>query len=68
MRYQILTASSMKFRVFWDVLPYNQVDVDRRFRGIALMMEALRTSKTSVNIYLFTRQYIPEDSKIRVAY
>jgi hypothetical protein len=23
----------MKFRVFWDVLPCGQVDVDRRFRG-----------------------------------
>jgi hypothetical protein len=41
----------MKFRfVFWDVLPYI----------IALMMEAARTSETSVDNY-FTRQYIPED-------
>jgi hypothetical protein len=31
---------------------------------IALMMEAVRTSETSVNIYLTTRQYIPEDSKL----
>jgi hypothetical protein len=30
----------------------------------ALMMEAARTSKTSVNIYLTTRQYIPEDSEL----
>jgi hypothetical protein len=28
---------------------------------IALMMEAVRTSETSVNQYLTTRQYIPED-------
>jgi hypothetical protein len=28
------------------------------------MMEALRTSETSVNIYFTTRQYIPEDSKL----
>jgi hypothetical protein len=28
---------------------------------IALMMEAVRTSETSVDIYLTTRQYIPED-------
>jgi hypothetical protein len=58
----------MKFRVFWDVLRCSQVDVDRRFRGaycfIALMMEVVRTSETSVNIYLTTRQYIPEDSKL----
>jgi hypothetical protein len=31
---------------------------------IALMMEAVRTSQTSVNIYLTTRQYIPEDSEL----
>jgi hypothetical protein len=23
----------LKFRVFWDVLPYSQIYVDRRFRG-----------------------------------
>jgi hypothetical protein len=31
---------------------------------IALMMEAVRTSETSVNIYLTTRQYIREDSEL----
>jgi hypothetical protein len=31
---------------------------------IALMMEAARTSETSVNIQLRTRQYIPEDSEL----
>jgi hypothetical protein len=49
----------MKFRVFWDVLPCSQVDADG-----TLMMEAVRTSETSVNIYLTTRQYISEDSKL----
>jgi hypothetical protein len=33
---------------------------------IALMMEAVRTSEISVNIYLTTRQYIPEDSKLHI--
>jgi hypothetical protein len=33
-RFQVLTAMSMKFRVFWDVMPCSQVDVDRRFRGV----------------------------------
>jgi hypothetical protein len=28
------------------------------------MMEAVCTSETSVNMYLATRQYIPEDSKL----
>jgi hypothetical protein len=47
-RFQVLTAASMKFRfVFWDVLN-------------ALMMEAARTSETSVDNY-FTCQYIPEE-------
>jgi hypothetical protein len=31
------------------------------------MMEAVRTSETSVNIYLTTRQYIPEDSKLHTS-
>jgi hypothetical protein len=30
----------------------------------ALMMEAARTSDTSVDILLKTRQYIPEDSEL----
>jgi hypothetical protein len=34
------------------------------FGLISLVMEAVRTSKTSANIYLTTRQYIPEDSKL----
>jgi hypothetical protein len=52
----------MKFRiVFWDVLPC-KIIVDRRFGGTyCLMMEAVRTSETSVDKY-FTRQYIPEDN------
>jgi len=70
-RFQVLTAASMKFRVFWDVAPCSHVEVDRRFRGAyclhhqgALMMEAVRTSETSVNFNLTTRRYIPEDSKL----
>jgi hypothetical protein len=57
----------MKFRVFWHVLPCSQVDADQRLTGAycliigAMMMEAVRTSETSVNIYLTTQQYIPED-------
>jgi hypothetical protein len=33
-------------------------------RAIALLMEEVRTSETSVNIYLTTHQYIIEDSKL----
>jgi hypothetical protein len=32
---------------------------------IALLMEAARTSETSVDIRLSTRQYIPEDSELQ---
>jgi hypothetical protein len=32
---------------------------------IALMMEAARTSETTVNFYQTTRRYNPEDSHIR---
>jgi hypothetical protein len=43
----------MMFRiVLWDVLPCKII--------VALMMEAVRTSETSIDNY-FTRQYIPED-------
>jgi hypothetical protein len=65
----------MKFRVFWDVAPCSQVDVTDvsdvhtasiNSAFIALMMEAVSTSETSVNIYLTTRQYIAEDSKLYV--
>jgi hypothetical protein len=59
MKFQVLMAASMKFRVLWDVLLCSQVDVDRL---IALMMQAVRTSETSVNINLTTGQYIPEDN------
>jgi hypothetical protein len=31
---------------------------------VALMMEAVRTSESSVNFNVTTRRYIPEDSKL----
>jgi hypothetical protein len=34
---------------------------------IALMMEAVRTSETSVNINFTTRRYIPEDPKLQTS-
>jgi hypothetical protein len=32
-RFQVLITVSMKFRVFWDVLPCSQVDADQHFSG-----------------------------------
>jgi hypothetical protein len=50
-RFQVLTAASMMFRaVFWVVLPCKMI-----------MMEAVRTSETSVDNH-FTWHYNPEDS------
>jgi hypothetical protein len=55
--------------VFWDVAPCSLVEVYQRFRGpclgIALMMEAARTSETLVNFYQITRRYNPEDSNLQ---
>jgi hypothetical protein len=51
----------MTFRiVFWDVLPCKKLSTDVS----SLMMEAVRTSETSVDNY-FTRQYIPESNSER---
>jgi hypothetical protein len=44
--------------VFWDVAPCSLVDTD-------LMMKAVSTSETLVNIYQITRRNIPEDSHLQ---
>jgi hypothetical protein len=56
MRFQVITAVSMKFRVFWDVAPRSHVQVYQRFRNAYylhlqdnLMMEAVCTSEMSVH-------------------
>jgi hypothetical protein len=43
--------------VFWDVAMYSLVDID-------LMMEAVRTSVSSVSIYQITSSNIPEYSHL----
>jgi hypothetical protein len=45
-KFQVLMAASMKMTIFWDVEQCNLVEVYRRFRAIALMMEAASTSET----------------------
>jgi hypothetical protein len=52
----------MKIIVFWDVAPCSLLEIDRRF--IALMMEAVSTSETSVNSYETTGRNIPEDNHL----
>jgi hypothetical protein len=60
LRFQVLKAMSIKMTAFWDVVSYSLVAVDRRF--IALMMDAVRTSETSVYYNETTRRYIPQMS------
>jgi hypothetical protein len=61
-------ATNIKMAVFWGFEPCSLVYIDRRFRGayclVALMMEAVNTSETSVSIYQTTRRNIPEDSHL----
>jgi hypothetical protein len=56
LRFQFLTAASMKMTVFWDATPCRLI--------IALMMKAVSTSETSVNFYQTTRRKIPEHSHL----
>jgi hypothetical protein len=52
---------STDFKVFWDVLPCSQMTDVSEMRAASIIRAM---SKTSVNIYLTARQYIPEDSKL----
>jgi hypothetical protein len=50
-----------ELKAFWDIGPCSLVEVDRRCRGLySLMMEAVRTSETSVYLNEITRRYISE--------
>jgi hypothetical protein len=62
----------MKFRVLWDerrvvtlkLTDVSEVHTASIIRAIALMMEAVRISETSINLNVNTLHYIPEDSKL----
>jgi hypothetical protein len=43
--------------VFWDIAPCRFVEIDRRFRRITLIMEAIRASETSVYFSETTRTF-----------
>jgi hypothetical protein len=65
-RFQVLTAASMKLTVFWDVALCSLVEVYRRFRGayslhhqgVALIMVMM------ANIYQTSLHNILEDSNL----
>jgi hypothetical protein len=48
---------------FWDMIPCRFVEVGRRF---SLIMEAIRTSKTSVYFFETTRRHIPKGCHILI--
>jgi hypothetical protein len=62
-RLQVPMAASMKLTVFWAVVPCSLVSIIRVI--IALMMEAVSTSETLVNLYQTTWHNIPEDSHLK---
>jgi hypothetical protein len=61
--FEFLKATSMKMTVFWDIAPCSLGETERWW--IALMMEAVSTSETSVNFSQTTRHIIPEDGHLR---
>jgi hypothetical protein len=64
-RFQVLTAASIKMAVFRVVVPCSLAEFYLSFRGaIALMMVAASTSETSINFYQTTWHNNPEDSHL----
>jgi hypothetical protein len=67
-RFQVLTATSMKMAVFWVVVPCSLVDITENSEVFALsiiitlIMEAVSTSEASVNFYHTTWHNNPGDS------
>jgi hypothetical protein len=71
-RFQVLTAVSMKMTAFWNIVQCSLIEVNGRFRRshclhplsnewyIVLIMEAVCSSETSVYFKETTRRYIPE--------
>jgi hypothetical protein len=72
-RLELLTVSTVKISVFWDVDPCSLIDCDQHFRGTcclhledrssALKMEVAGLFKMLVMIHQATQHDIPEDSK-----
>lgn len=58
---EVLTEMAMKRTIFWDVIPYHlrEVHFAGYFRGLLFNLEC--SSGASVNFFLTTCCYIPED-------
>jgi hypothetical protein len=64
-RFLVLTVMSMKMTtVFCSVVPCSLAETD--ISEDIVMMEAVSTSKTSVNIYQTTQHDIPEDNHVYI--
>jgi hypothetical protein len=57
-------SEKLKIVVFWDVSPCSVVDTDQRLVMIALMMEAVSNSETSVKIYQTILRIFSENSHL----
>jgi hypothetical protein len=57
-------AASMKMTVFWDIVLCSLIEINLCYEMLALMMQAVSTSETSVNFYQTTWRNIPEDSHL----
>jgi hypothetical protein len=63
---QFVNALQLYYRVCLNILgTVFLLKAFRKFNAIALMMEAVKTFETSVNVYQTTRCYNPEDSHLR---
>jgi hypothetical protein len=51
-RFEVLTAASMKMIVFWVVAPCSLVEIDRRFRGAVVIIRTIMTLMMEAVIHL----------------
>jgi hypothetical protein len=56
----------VKMTAFYDTAPCSLVETDRRFKGRALIMEAVNTPENSVDFFKTTRHSIPEGSHLHI--
>jgi hypothetical protein len=66
-RFQVLTAASMKMTVFWNVAPCSLAEIERRSTFQWCLLPPLipfitLTMEASVNFCETTRHKVPEDS------
>lgn len=75
MRFEVLlNVVATGFAVFWDVTPCGLLEtyvskgtcglLHQDKKDISLMMEALRPSEASVNLYQITQCHVQEDSSL----